>query len=62
MVAVNILLPAPAGTLAPAGESVTEIAAGADITICAEADFVESVCETAVSVTVAGLGTVAGAV
>ena len=61
-VAANTCVPAPAWTVALAGETTTEIAADADITICAEADFVESACETGVSVTVAGLGWVAGAV
>ncbi len=43
--------------------SVTEIGAlGAEMVIVADADFVESVTEVAVTVTVAGLGTVTGAI
>ena len=61
-VAANALVPMPACTLAVAGETVTEIPAEVGMVICAEADFVESVCETAVTVTVGGLGGAAGAV
>jgi hypothetical protein len=50
-------------TVAVVGESVTVIpAAKAVMVIVAEADFVASLTEVAVSVTVAGVGTAAGAV
>ena len=61
-VAANALVPMPACTLAVAGETVTEIPAEVGMVICAEADFVESVFETTVRLTAAGLGRVAGAV
>jgi hypothetical protein len=62
-VALNDLVPIPACTFAVVGETVTEIAAEVDdMVICAEADFVESVFETTVRLTAAGLGRVAGAV
>ena len=61
-VAVNVFVPIPACTLVLVGATVTEIVGGANMVICAEADFVASVCETAVTVTVAGLGVAAGAV
>jgi hypothetical protein len=53
----------PAATLAVVGDSVTAIAVGfAVIVIVAAADLVLSLTEMAVSVTVAGVGTFAGAV
>jgi hypothetical protein len=61
-VAVNACI-APACTLAVGGATVTAIGAGAAVTvIVAEADFVVSATDVAVSVTVGGVGTFAGAV
>jgi hypothetical protein len=48
--------------VAEVGEMVMLTAAGAVTVTAAEADLVESACDTAVTVTVAGLGTDAGAV
>ena len=61
-VAANALVPMPACTLAVAGETVTTIADAALRVMVAVFDFVPSRLEVAVSVTVAGLGSVAGAV
>ena len=53
----------PACTLAAVSETVTLIAGGAAVTvIVTEADFVVSATEVAVSITVAGVGTLAGAI
>jgi hypothetical protein len=61
-VAVNGCI-APVCTLALVGETVTTIPAGAAVTvIVAAADFVVSATDVAVNVTVAGEGTLAGAV
>jgi hypothetical protein len=61
-VAVNDCI-APVTTFAVVVDKVTAIAVGAAATvIVADADFVPSATEVAVSVTVAGLGTFAGAV
>jgi hypothetical protein len=60
-VAVNCWVP-PALTVGKAGEIVTLTGSGAVIVTGAETDLVESACETAVAVTVAGFGTVPGAV
>jgi hypothetical protein len=61
-VAVKLWLPL-VGTLADKGDTLTAMAPGAAVTvIVVSADFVLSVTEVAVSVTVAGDGTLAGAV
>src|SRR2546430_1096367 len=60
-VAVNCCVP-PAPTVADAGEIVTLTTAAGVMVTCAEADFVGSACDTAVTATVAGFGTTAGAV
>src|SRR5204863_109664 len=60
-VAVNCCVP-PAPTVADTGEIVTLTTAVGVMVTCAEADFVGSACDTAVTVTVAGFGTTAGAV
>jgi hypothetical protein len=60
-VAVNCCV-APTATLGAAGATVTPIAGGAATVTVAVPDFVLSACETAVTVTVAGAGTDAGAV
>lgn len=60
-VAVNCCV-VPAVTLAVVGATETLITTELVTVTKAEADFVGSACETAVTVTVAGLGTVAGAV
>src|SRR2546423_886466 len=60
-VAVNCCVP-PAPTVADTGEIVTRTTAVGVMVTCAEADFVGSACDTAVTVTVAGFGTTAGAV
>ena len=60
-VAVNCCAPF-AATVAGEGETLTLTMAGATMTTAADADFVESACETAVTVTVLGFGTFAGAV
>jgi hypothetical protein len=57
-IAVNCCVP-PVFTVAKVGEIV--MLTGAVIVTCAEADWVESACETAVTVIVAGFGTVPGA-
>ena len=51
----------PGATVAVMGTTPTEITAVPLIVMVAEADFVPSEAEVAVSVTLAGLGTVAGA-
>jgi len=61
-VAVNALVPMPACTLVGVGATITVIAGGAVTVMVAALDFVAPVTEVAVSVTVAGLGTLAGAV
>ena len=61
-VALNTLVPIPACTLAVVGETVTMIADAVVKVIVAVLDFVPSRLDVAVSVTVAGLGRVAGAV
>ena len=61
-VAVNALVPMPACTLVGVGATKTVIAGGAVTVMVAALDFVVSVTEVAVSVTVAGLGTLTGAV
>jgi len=58
-VALKSLL-APISTFADAGE--TDTVTGDTTVTTAEADFVVSACAVAVTVTVAGLGTAAGAV
>jgi hypothetical protein len=61
-VAVRLSVP-PAATLAVVSESVTAMAGGAAVTVIDIAEvFVPSVTEVAVNVTLAGLGTLAGAV
>src|SRR6266480_2777062 len=60
-VAVNCCVP-PAPTVADTGEIVTRTTAAGVMVTCAEADFVGSAWDTAVTVTVAGFGTTAGAV
>jgi hypothetical protein len=60
-VAENCCVP-PAATVADVGEIVTLTALAAVIVTGAEADFVVSAWDTAVTVTVAGLGTAAGPV
>src|SRR6266853_794790 len=60
-VAVNCCVP-PAPTVADTGEIVTLTTAGGVTVTWAEADFVASAWDTAVTVTVAGFGTTAGAV
>jgi len=61
-VAVNCWVPKLA-TLAALGDTLTVPAAVAAVTVTlADPDFVASACEVAVTVTVAGFGTVAGAV
>jgi hypothetical protein len=61
-VAAKVCVP-PTGTLAVSGDNVTTMAVGfAVIVIVAAADLVLSLTEAAVSVTVAGAGTFAGAV
>ena len=60
-VAVNCCVPF-AATVAGEGETLTLTMAGETMTTAADADFVESACETAVTVTVLGFGTFAGAV
>src|SRR5437762_8079343 len=60
-VAVNCCVP-PAPTVADTGEIVTRTTAAGVMVTCAEADFVGSACDTAVTATVAGFGTTAGAV
>jgi hypothetical protein len=57
--AVNTCL-APVTTFAELGD--TETAIGDNIVTMAEADLLTSACEVAVTVTVAGFGTAAGAV
>src|SRR5271154_2827567 len=62
--AVNCCVPKFA-TLAAAGDTVTEVFDGPDVVVTvkvADPDFVVSRCEVAVTVTCAGVGTVAGAV
>src|SRR5437660_679950 len=49
-------------TVAEVGEIVTLTGAGGVIVICAEDDLLGSACDMAVTVTVAGLGTVTGPV
>jgi len=61
-VALNDLVPIPACTFAVAGETVTTIADAAVTVIVDVFDFVPSRLDVAVSVTMAGLGSVAGAV
>ena len=61
-VAVNALLPIPACTLVGVGATVTVIAGGGVTVMVAALDFVVSVTAVAVSVTVAGFGTLVGAV
>jgi hypothetical protein len=61
-VAVKFCVPPPARTLAVAGDTVTTMAGAAATVIMAAADFVPSATEVAVRVTVAGLGTLDGAV
>src|SRR2546430_17422827 len=51
----------PDPSVADAGEIVTLTTAAGVMVTCAEADFVGSACDTAVTVTVAGFGTTAGA-
>jgi len=58
-VAVNCCL-APVTTFAEDGD--TETATGSNIVTVAEADLLGSACEVAVTVTVGGVGTEAGAV
>src|SRR5882757_4772451 len=60
-VAANCCVP-PAPTVADTGEIVTLTTAGGVTVTWAEADFVASAWDTAVTVTVAGFGTTAGAV
>ncbi len=60
-VAVNCWV-APRATLAVEGDTLTVIAGGTVTVTEAEADLEESACETAATVTVAGVGTDAGAV
>jgi hypothetical protein len=53
----------PVGTLAVVGVTPTEITTCGTVTVTvAEADFVPSATEVAVTVTVAGAGTIVGAV
>ena len=61
-VAVNGCVPPAACTLPDSGETTTVIAGGAVRVMFAVADFVPSATEVAFSVTVAGEGTVAGAI
>ena len=61
-VAVKPCVPIPACTLGVVGLTLTMIARGAVMVMVAEELLVLSVTEVAVSVTVAGEGTVAGAV
>src|SRR5713226_367845 len=58
--AVNCCVPKFA-TLAAVGDTLTEVGGPVTVTV-ADADFVESACEVAVTVTCGGFGTVAGAV
>jgi hypothetical protein len=61
-VAVKVCVP-PAGTLAVVGVMLTEITTGGAVMVnFTEADFVPSDTEVAVTVTVAGVGTIVGAV
>jgi hypothetical protein len=60
-VAVNCCVPF-AATVAGEGETVTVTIVGETIATAADAAFVESACDTAVTVTVLGFGTFAGAV
>jgi hypothetical protein len=60
-VAVNCCAPL-AATVAGDGETVTTTMLGETTATVADADFVESACDTAVTVTVLGFGTFAGAV
>jgi len=61
-VAVNVLVPDPASTLAASGATVTAIAGGCVTVIVADADLVPSATAVAVMVIDAGEGTAAGAV
>ena len=62
-VAVNCCVPPPACTEAPVGETETLIGAAAVVIVTmAEPLLVESAAETALTVTLAGAGTVAGPV
>src|SRR5205823_10523031 len=53
---------APGSTVSDVGEIVTVTPVASVMVTCAEADFVGSACDTAVTATVAGFGTTAGAV
>lgn len=55
-------MPPAACTFPDRGETTTVIAGGAVMVMFAEANFLPSVTEVAFNVTVAGAGTVAGAV
>ncbi len=59
--AVNCCVPKFA-TLAALGETLTELGVAVVTVTVADADFVESACEVAVTVACGGFGTVAGAV
>ena len=61
-VAVKFWVPMPACTLAEPGASEMEMAGAAVTVMVAASDLVPSAMEVAVTVTVAGFGTVAGAV
>lgn len=61
-VALKDFVPFGACTLAAVGATTTAMAGGAVTVIAAEEDFVESATDVAVSVTLAGVGTLAGAV
>ena len=60
-VAVNCCVPLTA-TVADEGETLTATVVDGTMVTCAEPDFVGSACDTAVTVTVLGFGTFAGAV